>query len=161
MSKNLTIHQMKDFKAKANELSNTDYENVSIFVKFEDELFTEDIAREFLDLLTSIKSANNSFSLDLRDNAFADEHIKRISFWISKNPNLKELVLWLPDNNITDDGAIELINLLDNLKHLKAFTLNLEWNFRISNKSLNTLCKKMPNMSQLQSIKILISKLNY
>ena len=158
MVKNLTIHFMRDFKAKAYELSSTDYENVNIFCKFEDEYFNEEVADQFLSLLESIKSVNNSFSLDLRDNNFNDAHMKRIANAIGKHSNLKELLFWFPCNNISDDGAIDLINLLDTFRNLRQFTLNLEWNFRISNKSLSALCKKMPNMSQLQKLKVLISK---
>ena len=158
MSRKLVIHMMKDLKAKASEMASTDYEDASIFCKFEDEYFTEEIANEFLDLINSIQSVNNSFSIDLRDNAFTDKHIKRLATSIAKHKNIKELVLWLPDNRITDEGAIELINLLDNFKTLKIFTINLEWNFGISNKTLECLCKKMPNMSQLIAIKVLISK---
>ena len=158
MVKTLSVHMMKDFKAKADELSSTDYDSVSVFCKFEDEFFNEEVADQFLSLLESIKSVGTSFWLDLRDNAFTDSHVKRIAKAIAKHSNLKELLLWLPGNHVSDEGALELVGLLDVFRNLRSFTLNLEWNFRISNKSLSALCKKMPSMSQLQSLRVLISK---
>ena len=161
MSKSLSIHLFKDLKANAEELRVTDYENLSIFCKFEDEYFTEEIAQEFLRLLDSVRSVSNSLSIDLRDNAFTDDHVKRIAAMIAKHKDLKELVLWLPDNYITDDGATELIATLDGLKSLRLFTLNLEWNFRVSNKSLQALTKRLPTLSQLKTLRVLISKFCY
>lgn len=159
MSKSLSVHLFKDLKAHADELRVTDYDNFSVFCKFEDEYFTEDIAQEFLRLLDSVRSVSNSLSIDLRDNAFTDEHVKQIAAMIAKHKDLKELVLWLPDNYITDDGATELIATLDGLKSLRLFTLNLEWNFRVSNKSLQALTKRLPTLSQLKTLRVLISKL--
>ena len=158
MSRNLSTHFFKDLKSKSDEISVTDYENVSIFCKFEDEYFTEEIAQEFLGLLSSIKSISNGLSVDLRDNAFTDLHMKRLASIILKHRELRELVLWLPDNYITDEGAVELLNVLDSLKNLKSLTVNFEWNFRISNKTLQNLCRKLPTMSQLKFIKVLMSK---
>lgn len=158
MSQSLSIHLFKDLKAKESELPQTDYENFSVFCKFEDKYFTEEKAQEFLALVDSVKSVSNSFSIDLRDNAFTDEHVKKIAATIARQKDLKELTVWLPNNHITDEGAMELIGVLESLKSLRVLILNLEWNFRISNKSLQTLCKHLPAMSQLKTLRVLMSK---
>ena len=160
MSKNLSTHFLKDLKSKSDEISVTDYENVSIFCKFEDEYFSEEIAQEFLGLIGLVRPISNSLSIDLRDNAFTDLHMKKLASIILKHKDIKELVLWLPDNYITDEGAVELLNVLDVLKSLNSLTVNFEWNFRISNKTLQNLCRKLPTMSQLKFIKVLMSKLD-
>jgi Ran GTPase-activating protein (RanGAP) involved in mRNA processing and transport len=101
---------------------------------------------------------SNSFSLDLRDNAFTDAHLRGLAKTISRQKDLKELVLWLPNNYLTDDGVFELFKALEDLKNLRVLIINLEWNFRISNKSLQTLCKYLPAMSQLKTLRVLMSK---
>ena len=154
----LSVHLFKDLKAQAENLPNTDYEDFSVFCKFDEEYFTEEIAQEFIGLLNSARSVSNSFSIDLRDNAFTDSHIRQIAEIIRKHTEIKELLIWLPDNHITDEGAIPLISALDELKNIRSLIINLEWNFRISNKTLQALCKRLPSMSQLKFLKVMISK---
>ena len=53
-----------------------------------------------------------------------------LSDFIIKHTNLKELSLWLPCNYITDEGAIRLLECLQNLSELTHLVINLEWLFK-------------------------------
>lgn len=158
MSRNFSVHLFKDLKAREAELPVTDFDNFSVFCKFEENQFGDDVAQEFMRRLNSVKSVSNSFSLDLRDNAFTDAHLRGLAQTIARQKDLKELTLWLPNNYLTDDGVIEIFQALEHLKNLRVLVINLEWNFRISNKSVQALCKYLPAMSQLKTLRVLMSK---
>ena len=47
---------------------------------------------------------------------------------------------------------------LDGLKKLTSLTINLEWNFRLTNKSLQVLCSKLRGLTQLKQLRVYMSK---
>ncbi len=158
MSRNLVVHFFKDLKARHNEIRSTQYTNVSIFVRWSDKEFKEERAQEFLEIISDFNPVSNKIEIDLRDNCFRDQHMKAIANMIKRSNELKELNLWLPANYITDKGAADLFACLDNLKKLQSLTVNLEWNFRISNKSMQVLCSKIRQLTQLKFLRVFMTK---
>lgn len=113
---------------------------------------------EFLGILQDFLPVSGKLEIDLRDNSFKDHHMKPIANLIKKSIDLKDLNIWMPANFLTDKGASELFGALDGLKKLTSLTINLEWNFRLTNKSLQVLCSKLRGLTQLKQLRVYMSK---
>ncbi len=158
MSRDLVVHFYKDLQAHHKVIRSTQYNNISIFVRWSDKEFKEEKAQEFLEIIGDINPVANKIEIDLRDNSFRDHHMKSLANMIKRSSELKELTLWLPANYITDKGAADLFACLDHLKKLQSLTVNLEWNFRVSNKSMQVLCGKIRQLAQLKYLRVFMSK---
>jgi len=102
----------------------------------------------------------NKLEIDLRDNYLDDSIVVAIVDMLENNRNVLELVLWLPSNYISDTGAVVVFQEIEKLKKLRQLIVNLEWNFDITNKSVEALCKAIRSLPEIDSLIVRMSRLN-
>ena len=115
----------------------------------------------FRALFKRVQNVKTKLEIDLRDNYLDDSIVVAIVDLLEINPNIQELVVWLPSNYITDIGAVALFKEIAKLKKLRQLIVNLEWNFDITNKSVEALCKAIRSLPEIDSLIIRMSRLSY
>ena len=123
----LSIHFLEDLKAKLDSIKSTSYANVMIFMRWSDKEFTETRVNDLFTCLSFFQPITNKLELDLRDNCFKDEHASKLAAFVKRHEGLRELVIWLPSNYISDEGVSHFASAIESLPQLTRLALNFEW----------------------------------
>ena len=78
-------------------------------------------------------------------NNFLDKRITNsILKLIERNKTVKSFNLWMPGNKLNDEEACKIIRALSGLRQLEYLSLNLEWNFSLTDKTFRCLYVILP-----------------
>ena len=112
-------------------------------------------------ILAPIKTVDLKLEIDMRDGRYTNDICILITMLLSNNQKVQQVVLWLPANYIDDDGVIFMFEELQHLVELRKLTINLEWNFDISNRTVESICRLLDHLPNLEYLSLRIKKNTY
>ena len=87
-----------------------------------------------------------------------DSFTESLTFLLSRNKSVRELILWMPSNYLSDVGAGRIFAELAGMVRLRKLVVNMEWNFDLTNRAVEELCRNIRLLPEVETLIIRMSK---